>query len=96
MRAATLAGAKAQGRADTGLIKEGFKADIVVVDTDKPYMYPVHNILNNIVYSASGNDVVLTMCDGKILYRDGEYMTIDIEKTVFEAQRCTKNILSSL
>lgn len=59
-------------------------------------MYPVHNILNNIVYSASGNDVVLTMCDGKILYRDGEYMTIDIEKTVFEAQRCTKNILSSL
>ena len=96
LRAATLAGAKAQGRADTGLIKEGFKADIVVLDTDKPYMYPVHNILNNIVYSASGNDVVLTMCDGKILYRDGEYMTIDIEKTVFEAQRCTKNILSSL
>ena len=96
LRAATLAGAKAQGREDTGLIREGFKADIVVLDTDKPYMYPVHNILNNIVYSASGSDVVLTMCDGKVLYRDGEYMTIDIEKTVFEAQRCTKNILSCL
>ncbi len=96
LRAATLAGAKAQGRENTGLIREGFRADIVVIDTDKPYMYPVHNILNNIVYSASGSDVVLTMCDGKILYKDGEYMTIDIEKTVFEAQRCTKNILSCL
>ena len=96
LRAATLAGAKAQGRENTGLIREGFRADIVVIDTDKPYMYPVHNILNNIVYSASGSDVVLTMCDGKVLYRDGEYMTIDIEKTVFEAQRCTKNILSCL
>ncbi len=96
LEAATYAGAKAQGRADTGLIKEGFRADIVVLDTDKPYMYPAHNILNNIIYSASGNDVVLTMCDGNILYQNGEYMTIDIEKTIFEVQKHTKKILSSL
>ena len=96
LRAATLAGARAQGRADTGLIKEGCRADIAVLDTDKPYMYPVHNILNNIVYSASGNDVVLTMCDGRILYKDGEYMTIDIEKTIFEARKYTQKILADL
>ncbi len=96
LEAATYAGAKAQGRHDTGLIKEGFRADIVILDTDKPYMYPVHNMLNNIIYSASGNDVVLTMCDGKVLYQDGEYMTIDIEKTIFEVQKHTQKILSSL
>ena len=43
-------------------------------------MYPVHNLVNNVVYSASGSDVILTMVDGKVLYREGEYLTLDIEK----------------
>ena len=38
----------------------------------------------------------MTMCDGKVLYRDGEYLTIDIEKTKFEVKRCVGEILSAL
>ena len=94
--AATRAGALAQGREDAGLIKEGFKADLIMVDLDKPNMYPVHDTLNNLVYSASGTDVVMTMSDGKIVYENGEYKTIDIEKTIFEAEAATKDILSKL
>ena len=94
--AATRAGALAQGRDDAGLLREGFKADLVMVDIDKPNMYPVHDLLNNLVYSASGTDVVMTMSDGEIVYENGEYKTIDIEKAVSEADAAVKDILSRL
>lgn len=93
---ATRAGALAQGREDAGLLKEGFKADLIMLDVNQPNMVPVHDMLNNLVYSASGSDIKLTMCDGKVLYRDGKYITIDIEKTMYEASRVTAGILSRL
>lgn len=77
---ATVNGYKAQGRFDCGIIKEGFKADLVVFDLDKPNMYPDYDIMNNLVYSADKSNVVLTMVDGKVLYKNGEFTTIDIEK----------------
>ena len=67
-----------------------------MIDLEKPNMYPVHDLLNNLVYSASGTDVVMTMSDGKIIYENGEYKTIDIQKTIFEAQAATKDILRQL
>ena len=94
--AATRAGALAQGREDAGLVKEGFKADLIMIDLEQPNMYPVHDLMNNLVYSASGTDIVMTMSDGKIVYENGEYKTLDIEKTMFEARAATKNILSKL
>lgn len=78
--AATRAGALAQNRADCGALKVGNRADLIVLDTSAPYWKPVHDLANNLVYSASGTDVCLTMADGKVLYRDGIYTTIDIEK----------------
>lgn len=96
LKAATLAGAKAQGREECGLLKAGYKADLVMLDISGPNMYPVHDLINNLVYSASGSDVVMTVVDGKVLYENGEYKTIDIEKTLFEADRVTKNILKQL
>lgn len=94
--AATRAGALSQGREDCGLIQEGFKADLIVVDADVPNMQPVHSMLNNLVYSASGKDVQLTMVDGKVLYQDGEYTTIDLEKVMAETDNARKKILDSL
>lgn len=96
LRAATRGGALAQGREECGLLKEGFRADLIVVDVDKPNMYPVHNMVNNLVYSASGTDVVLTMADGKVLYENGEYLTLDICRTIREAENATQKILSML
>ncbi|MBR6584167.1 MAG: amidohydrolase family protein, partial [Firmicutes bacterium] len=96
LRAATVNGALGQGRKDCGLVKEGFRADLIVVDIDQPNMHPVHNMANNLVYSASGTDVVMTMSDGKVIYENGEYKTLDIEKTIFEAGLSTKEILAKL
>ena len=93
---ATRNGALAQGREDCGLVKEGFRADLIVVDIQQPNMCPVHNMCNNLVYSASGTDICLTMADGKELYEDGAYLTLDIEKIVFEAEAAMKKILAAL
>lgn len=96
IKAATYGGAVAQCRFDTGLIKEGFKADLCVIDTDKPSLYPDFDILNNIVYSAEKSDVVLTMVDGEVLYKNGEFMTVDIEKVGFEVNRIVKEVVGEV
>ena len=96
LNAATKAGAMSQGREGCGALKTGNKADIAILDIYKPHMYPVHDMLTNLVYSASGSDIALTMCDGKVLYKGGEYTTIDIEKVMFEVDKTKARILSEL
>jgi len=95
--AATRAGALSQGRTDCGLVKEGFRADLIVLDLrSRPYLRPCHDMLNNVVFSAQGTDVCLTMADGRILYRDGEYLTLDVEQVAADAEASVAKILRQL
>jgi len=95
--ACTRAGALSQGRDDCGLIKEGYKADIAVLDLrGRPYMQPCHDMLHNVVFSAQGSDVCLTMVDGKVLYKDGIYTTIDLERVIANTGRSVNKILGEL
>lgn len=94
--AATRAGFRSQGRSDSGLIKKGFRADLLVLDTDRPYMCPEDSLLNNIIFSSCGTDVCLTMSDGVVVYRDGTYPTIDIEKVKYHVENSRKRIISEL
>lgn len=50
-------------------------------------MQPINNIIKNIVYSGSKENVKLTMINGKILYENGEFIGTDIEKIYYEAQK---------
>lgn len=93
---ATYNGALAQGRNDCGKLMEGFRADLIVLDIHRPHMRPVHQLVNNVVYSACGSDVVLTMVDGQVLYRDGEFLTIDIEETIAKTEESVHRILGRL
>ena len=92
----TFNGASAQGRTNSGIIKEGFAADLVILDLDTPNMQPIYDLATNIVYSANQSNVYLTMVDGQILYRDGEYTTIDLEKVIFEVNRIKSEKLALL
>ncbi|MBR0600436.1 amidohydrolase [Sinanaerobacter chloroacetimidivorans] len=96
LTAATAAGAKGQGRDDTGKLAVGYKADLIVLDLMQPNMVPIHNMVNNIVYAASGSDILLTMVDGRVLYRNGEYLTIDMEKTLYGVEKAIERILGEL
>lgn len=82
---ATREGALSQGRADCGDIKVGFRADIVALRMDTIAMTPAHSPLSNLLYAAGRGNVAMTMVDGRILYRDGAFSTIDIERVRYEA-----------
>ena len=82
---ATVSGARAQGRAvDTGMLKEGFDADIALVDFSAPHLMPCHDVMNALVFSAKGGDVAMTMVRGNILYQNGQFPTIDLPSVVQE------------
>ena len=80
LRMATVNGALAQGRNDCGIIKKGYEADLIMLDFDRPHLIPCHNVVSNAVYAARGSDVVMTVVAGKILYENGVFTTIDIER----------------
>ena len=76
---ATVCGARAQGRADRcGMLKTGMDADLILLDFTKPHLTPCHNVLTALVFSAKGSDVALTMVGGNILYKNGEFPTLDL------------------
>lgn len=82
---ATVCGARAQGRADEcGMLKEGMDADIALVDFSAPHLIPCHNVISSLVFSAKGGDVAMTMVRGKILYQNGQFPTLDLNKIVSE------------
>lgn len=93
---ATRNGALSQGRDDCGLIAPGAKADLIVLATDTPWFQPVDSLVSNLVYSAQGSDVVLTMVDGSVLYRDGEFLSIDVEKAIADTCAASKAMMAQI
>ncbi len=96
LRAATRTGALSQGREDCGLVAQDMKADLCVLDISGPSWTPMFNGPANVVYAGHGSDVVLTMVDGRVCYRDGEWAGIDVERAKFECDASVKRIASEL
>ena len=84
-------GAKMQGRPDCGKLAVGARADLVMLDFDRIHVMPVYDYCDAFLYSANSSNVVMTMVDGNILYENGEYKTIDIEKTKYQFRQITEN-----
>ena len=87
LRMATVNGAKMQGRDDTGRLEVGKKADIIAVDfRGRAHMYPAFEPMAMLVYAAQASDVSMTMVDGKILYEEGNFLTLDRERVLANAR----------
>lgn len=86
IKMATINGAKAQNRENLGKLIEGFCADIIMIDFENIAHMPTYDVLSAIVYNTTGSDVVLTMVDGKILYENGEFSTIDVKDSKNQLQ----------
>ena len=72
------------------------RADLIVMDLDRPHMQPDFDTVSNIVFSAQSSDIVLNMIDGRVVYKNGEYLTIDRERVIFEANKSFERILGEL
>lgn len=92
LKAATIGSAHCMGLNDCDVIDINKKADLIVIDLHRPNMQPINNILKNIIYSGSKDIVKMTMVNGKILYENGEFKNIDIEKIYYNAQKVTDRL----
>lgn len=70
-----------------GTLEPGMRADFIALDLSTPNMQPVHNIVSNIVYAATGAENRLTVVDGQELYRDGRFLTCDYDNLLSEIQQ---------
>lgn len=97
LRLATIGGAQVLGLADKiGTLERGKRADVILVDLERVDTQPVYSVESAIVYAASGDSIVTTICDGRILMRRGEVLTVDEDAAIAKAKEYRVRILESL
>lgn len=78
---ATVEGARANGLLHkVGTLTPGKEADLIVLRTDSPGMYPVNNPYGAIVYSAHPGVVDTVMVAGNLVKRGGQFVQQDMER----------------
>jgi len=97
LRLGTIGGAQVLGLADKiGTLERGKRADVVIIDLQQAKTQPVYSVESAIVYAASGNSVVTTIVDGRILMRRGEVLTVDEPTVMAKAKEYRDKVLASL
>ena len=84
LRMACVNGAMCMGLDDCVNIAEGMKADLTVINLNRPNMRPMNNIPVNIVYSGSKENIRLTMVNGRVLYEDGRFFVGEEPESIYE------------
>ena len=79
LRMATVNGAEALGR-KSGRIAPDYDADLILLDPQRLNLLPCHDPVSNAAYAAHGCDVRMNMARGKVIYKDGDFLTIDIAR----------------
>lgn len=67
-------------------VKEGQFADLILIDLQRPNMRPVHNLVKNLVYSGSKENVKMTMVNGMVLYENGEFLWEKVPRKFMQKQ----------
>lgn len=97
LRLGTIGGAQVLGLADRiGTLERGKRADVVIINLQQAKTQPVYSVESAIVYAASGNSVVTTIVDGRILMRQGKLLTVDEDAAIAKAKEYREKILASL
>jgi len=78
VRMATIEGARALGMEKiTGSLQIGKKADIIIIDLNKPHLTPIYNEYSHLVYAANGADVDTAIINGKVVMENRRLLTLD-------------------
>ena len=88
LRMATTRAADAIGmKGEIGVLAEGARADLIVLNLDKPHLTPCHDLVANLVYCAKPSDVETVMVDGRIVVRQGALANGDFGAIRREVER---------
>ncbi len=90
---ATVNGAKALGLdGETGRLKSGLLADIIIIDTDKPHLAPMYHPLSHVVYAAQGSDVSHSIIHGQVVMKNRRILTLDVEKAMADVRQIARTM----
>jgi 5-methylthioadenosine/S-adenosylhomocysteine deaminase len=92
---ATRTGARAMGFPESGCLRPGAPADLILLDTRAAHWRPRHDLAAGLVYAAHPSDVRHVMVAGRLLMRDGELLTLDEERILWEAERRAGRLVGS-
>jgi 5-methylthioadenosine/S-adenosylhomocysteine deaminase len=91
---ATREGARALGMdSEVGSIELGKRADLILVERDRPHLEPDVDPYSTLVYAARGPDVRLTMVDGDVLSRDFQLVRMDAAEVTAEARSASAELV---
>jgi 5-methylthioadenosine/S-adenosylhomocysteine deaminase len=94
LKMATIGGAKALGMdSSIGSLEVGKKADLIIIDINKPHLTPMYNPYSHIVYSARGSDVVHSIINGRLVMYERELLTINIQSLMEKANSLSKKFI---
>lgn len=97
LKMATVGSAKVMRLDDCSCLAVGKKADLALINLFLPNMQPENNLISNLVYAGNKQNVLLTMVDGKTLYKNGEfYIGIDSEAIYRKVNSIIKRIKDAL
>ncbi len=89
---ATRRGCASLGFDNAGTIRVGGLADLIVLDISRPNMYPLHDLITNIVYSSNASNVAHVFVNGVMLVEDGELTQIDLPRLLTNAQKLAERL----
>ena len=93
LKMATVCGAMALGLdAVTGSLETGKKADLIIVDTNKPHLTPMYNPVSHLVYAAIGSDVTTSIINGRVVMNDGRLKTMDLKAVMDDVNQIAKEV----
>jgi 5-methylthioadenosine/S-adenosylhomocysteine deaminase len=93
LKMATVWGARILGlEKEIGTIQVGKKADVIVVDLQRPHLVPLYHPMSTLVYAASGSDVKDVIVNGKILMRDRTMTHLDTEEVMAKVREVSDRI----
>lgn len=93
---ATVNGARMLGLNDVGLLKPGYKADIILINLQRPHLYPRHDLMAHLVYAAQSADVETVIVDGRVVMEKRKILTIDEEEVLFEVQKRAERLVGTI
>ena len=79
-----------------GRIKEGYDADLIVVDAKKPHLQPLYDPTAQLVYSAQAGDIETVVARGRVIMENYRVLTLDEEEIYRKANRWREKILQKL
>ncbi len=94
---ATIEGARAVHlEKEIGSLEPGKKADLILIDLDKPNAVPIYDIYAALAYALKGSDVRTVIIGGKVVMRDRKLLTINEDQVLAKAREYKTSVAKSL